>query len=104
MSRRTTPGRVSASVRHDDQPTDEHQESTAPDYLERLAKLVASGEAPMPIDLNPDDFHRLVESVARQRRTRLFRYLARAIALDIHRSREPGGVSRDVEEQVRSEE
>jgi len=57
--------------------------------LHRVAVLVANGEMPLPDDLPPPDHRWLLEEVGRQRRARLIRFIARAIALDIHGSREP---------------
>lgn len=73
-----------------DQTTDVDGNSTprSQEQLSRLAELVASGELPLPSDLSADELDELVRNVRVRRRRRLFRYIARAIALDIHRSRE----------------
>ena len=56
-------------------------------HWERLALLVANGEVPLPTDLSPADWNALIREVARHRRARLIRYIARAIAADIERAR-----------------
>ena len=58
------------------------------DYLDRLAVLVTNGELPIPDGLNAAHRKWLIEKVAEQRQRQLVRYIARAIALDIDRSRE----------------
>lgn len=64
---------------------------TQPDYdgtqIERLADLVASGEIPFPHDLSGHDQQLLLASVSHRRRDRLIKFVARAIAQDIHSSR-----------------
>ncbi len=60
------------------------------EHLFRLAELVASGELVLPVDLPSDQLDQLVRQVRTRRRRRLVRYIARAIATDIHRSRESG--------------
>ena len=66
---------------------------TIPEYqtldLDRMAKLVADGEISFPTQLSPDGRDRLMVKVSRLRRARFVRYIARSIALDIHRSSEP---------------
>lgn len=59
------------------------------DRLNRLAKLIASGEAQFSDAADADGQGLLVTLVGRKRRERLVTFIARAIALDIHRSREP---------------
>jgi hypothetical protein len=62
------------------------------DFAERLhrwAVLVAVGETPLPADLKPAELKSLLGEVARLRRERLVRSIARAIAQDIHSGREP---------------
>lgn len=56
--------------------------------LRRWGALVATGEAPLPQELQPDEFRNLLLEVARLRRERLVRLVARAIARDLHRDRE----------------
>lgn len=56
--------------------------------LRRWGALVATGEAPLPQDLQPDEFRTVLLEVARLRRERLVRLVARAIARDLHRDRE----------------
>ena len=56
-----------------------------PGRLERLADLVADGQAELPDGLDPADERRLAELVRRRHRDRLVRFIARQIALDIHR-------------------
>ena len=57
--------------------------------LRRLAALTAVGEAPLPADLGPEEHWFALAEVARLRRERLVNFVARAIALDIQRRREP---------------
>ena len=60
-----------------------------PDNLARMAELVASGELPCAVDDVPADLLQpFACEVRRLRRRRLVRFIARAIAHDIHRSRE----------------
>ena len=71
------------------------QSSTPPAYgsvehIRRLAELVATGEVPVPADLDRGQLRRLLAEVARHRRDRLVRYIARAIAMDIHQADERG--------------
>ena len=54
--------------------------------LDRLADLVADGEVDFPAGLGPADAARLTVLVRRRLRDRLVRYIARQIALDIHRA------------------
>ena len=54
---------------------------------ERLAELVASGEVPYSALTNDPDRAHVLDIVARKRRARLVRAIARAIALDIHHTR-----------------
>jgi len=56
--------------------------------LRRWAALVASGEAPLPAELKPEELRTVLREVARLRRERLVRLIARAIVGDLHRSRE----------------
>jgi hypothetical protein len=53
--------------------------------LARLADLVAAGEAEVPGGLAPGDEDRLAAMVRHRLRSRLVRFIARQIALDIHR-------------------
>lgn len=53
----------------------------------RLAVLVAVGTAPIPADLEPQSLSIVLAEVARLRRERLIRLVARAIAQDIHNER-----------------
>lgn len=57
--------------------------------LRRWAALVAVGEAPLPEELQAADLKIVLAEVARLRRERLVRLIARAIAQDIHGNREP---------------
>lgn len=57
--------------------------------LHRWAELIASGETPLPADLKPEDLRTVLREVGRLRRERLIRLIARALAGDLHRSREP---------------
>ena len=65
---------------------------TTPGPAERLlrwAALVAVGDAPFPTDLEPEELSIVLTEVARLRRERLVRLVARAIAHDITGDREP---------------
>jgi hypothetical protein len=53
------------------------------EILRRLAALVAIGETQLPHDLPPDELRTILADVARLRRDRLVRFIARAIASDI---------------------
>ena len=57
--------------------------------LDRWASLVADGQVPFPKELPSQTQEVLGRKVSRLRRLRLLRFIARTIALDIHRSREP---------------
>lgn len=57
--------------------------------LRRWAELIASGETPLPADLKPEELTTVLREVGRLRRERLVRLIARALAGDLHRSREP---------------
>lgn len=65
----------------------EWQSHPSAEQLQRLAEMVARGEAPIPEDLEPIDLQKLLAELACRRRTRLIRFIAQAIAEDIHRSR-----------------
>jgi len=54
------------------------------EQLIRLAALVAVGEAPFPADFEPQDLQIVLAEVARLRRRKLVRFVARAIAQDIY--------------------
>jgi hypothetical protein len=56
--------------------------------LRRLAALVAVGETPLPADLEPAELSIVLAEVARLRRDRLVRLVARAIAWDLRQPRE----------------
>lgn len=58
-------------------------------YLARLVPLVADGEVPIPGEISAADREWLITQVARHRRSRLIQFIARSIAVDIHRSHEP---------------
>lgn len=51
--------------------------------LRRLAALVAVGEASLPADMEPAEVSVVLAEVARLRRDRLVRFVARAIARDL---------------------
>lgn len=53
--------------------------------LDRLADLVAEGQAELPSGLDPQEQEPLVQLVRQRLRHRLVHYLARQIALDLHR-------------------
>jgi hypothetical protein len=59
------------------------------DQAKSLAAAIAYGEVPVPTDLEQVDYQQLLERVAEHRQSRLVRYIARAIATDIHRSFTP---------------
>lgn len=65
----------------------EDQETHATEQRERLAELIAQGEAPFPEVASPVERARLIVVVAKHRHTRLIRFIAHAIAHDIARSR-----------------
>ena len=69
------------NVHYDIPPTQEQ--------LGRVAELVANGELPFPENLPAERSQRLLVDVQLRRRRRLVQFIARTIALDIHRSREP---------------
>jgi len=64
-------------------------ELPSPAPTSRLADLVACGELPLPDGLSSGQLEHLALEVRKRRRKRLVDYIARAIAIDIHRSREP---------------
>ncbi len=89
-SRHLTNSSGDSICRDQDQLTaDPRSEPQSPEQLVRLANLVASGEVPLPADLHPDQLEHLAREVRQQRRRRLVQFIARTIALDIHRSGEP---------------
>ena len=59
-----------------------------PTDVARMARLVATGEAPWPEHLAPTAAAELTMEVRRLRRSRLIRFIARQIAADIARDRE----------------
>ena len=63
--------------------------AATPEQLMRLAQLVANGELPFPTNLPAERSQRLLVEVQQRRRRKLVKYIARMIALDIQRSREP---------------
>jgi hypothetical protein len=63
------------------------QDFFSPEELQRWADLVASGEVTFPENLSPGGCKQLAEEVRRRRRSRLVKFVARAIAEDIRRSR-----------------
>ena len=56
--------------------------------LGRLAELIAGGKSSLPDSLGAEERDQVLTTVAHLRRGRLVRYIASAIASDIHRSRE----------------
>lgn len=94
------------AVRRDDDDQDARHasfetETISSQQLARLADLVACGDLPVPVDLHPDQLENLVRAVRRRRRDRLVDHVARAIALDIARSREQSKKGHcDVAEQI----
>ena len=57
----------------------------APEALAQWADAIAVGQAGFPVGLSDQQLETLAAEVARRRRQRLFVFLARAIAWDIHR-------------------
>lgn len=55
------------------------------EQLGRQAELIAAGEAEFPDDLPPAQQVLLADEVRRLRRARLVTFIARQIALDVHR-------------------
>jgi hypothetical protein len=60
---------------------------TPAEQLHAWATLVAGGEAAIPTSLEPAELSIVLAEVARLRRERLVRFLARSIAQDIHGDR-----------------
>jgi hypothetical protein len=56
-----------------------------PEQLTRWAHLVADGREAMPAGLTPAQHAEMLRQVRRLRRRRLVRYIARQVALDLHR-------------------
>jgi hypothetical protein len=71
-----------------DEPVASSAKLTA-NHIERWAELIANGESHFPTDLSTENLLKLAVSVARRRRTQLVKYIARAIAQDIHGDRGP---------------
>lgn len=63
-------------------------EDLTKEQLERLADLIANGEVPIEEALAIDNQSMLIVEIARRRQSRLLKFIARSIALDIARSRE----------------
>lgn len=63
--------------------------ASSAERLRRWAELVASGAAPLPVELEPEQLRTVLREVARLRRERLVRLVARAIAYDLQGDREP---------------
>ena len=61
----------------------------SPEKLARFADMVARGELPLPVDLPPDQLEQLACEIRKRRRKKLVGFIAHAIAMDIHRDREP---------------
>jgi len=57
--------------------------------LLRLAAIIATGESQIPENLAAAELSVVLAEVSRLRRQRLVQFIARAIALDIHRSPGP---------------
>ena len=57
--------------------------------LDRLARLVAIGQALLPVDLATHELEIVADEICRLRRQRLLQHIARVIALDIHRESGP---------------
>jgi hypothetical protein len=66
---------------------DEHEGCHENLVDDRQARLVADGDLPFPVDLPRPIREVFARKVARLRRTRLLKHIARAIAHDIERSR-----------------
>jgi hypothetical protein len=58
---------------------------TASDCQQRLSIMVADGEVSFPTDLDDAERQSLAAAVRKRRRTTLIEFLARQIAVDIHR-------------------
>ncbi|MBL9165608.1 MAG: hypothetical protein JNL18_22985 [Planctomycetaceae bacterium] len=58
-----------------------------PEAFERRAQMVARGELPFPGGVPDDDQRAIVSRVREIRKERLLEYVARVIAMDIHRER-----------------
>ena len=89
MSRPFTTGHTTS--RRANSPTGRSEDSpvvTPAQQLHAWAMLVADGEAPLPTSLEPADLSIVLAEVARLRRERLVRFVARSIAQDIHSDRE----------------
>jgi hypothetical protein len=56
--------------------------------VDRWARLVADGQVPLPTHLESSEQEALVRRVSQLRRLRLLKFIARAIAQDICRSRD----------------
>lgn len=81
------PKRPAALTDDSSKPTDNGTEGNAPPDLNRLAQLIADGQIPIPARLHSATQQALVSRVADLRRSRFLRFIARAIAQDIHRLR-----------------
>ena len=81
--KRETPGRTTRAA--PDRRAEPHADPLTDDQLERLARLVAVGEAPEPPDLPPAQRERLVAAVRRIRTGRLMDLIARCVALELMR-------------------
>jgi hypothetical protein len=57
--------------------------------IRRLAELIAEGRSCVPADLSPSEQQRLSEEVRGLLRSRLVRFIARAIALNLRRAAGP---------------
>jgi hypothetical protein len=61
----------------------------SPEQLARLADMVACGALRLPVDLPPKQLEQLACEIRTRRRKNLVGFIARTIAMDIHRSCEP---------------
>lgn len=64
-------------------------ETLTDDQVARWAHRIAEGRDGFPVTLSPGDRQRLLTAVRKRLRDRLFRLIARAIAWQLHRTRQP---------------
>jgi hypothetical protein len=57
------------------------------EQLGRWAEIIAAGEEPLPQDLEPSQASALTHRVRQLRRQRLVGFIARQVALEVHRAR-----------------
>jgi hypothetical protein len=85
-TRPTALGRLTPSTCPSTQADRESKDAElAPEALAQWADAIALGQAGFPVGLSGTQLESLLAEVGRRRRQRLFVFVARAIALDIHR-------------------